>query len=386
MSNKRTPMRIGLLGFGTVGGGVYEFVQARQDMEIKYILSRRPRPELSCIVTADFSQIVSDPEVDVVIEAIGGLRPAYDYVAAALRAGKHVITANKQLIAAHYRELVELAQAHGVALRCSAAVGGGIPWLPNLEKTLEQEPVIRISGIMNGTTNYILDRMHCDGSSFFAALEQAQALGYAEADPSADIDGLDIQRKLILSANVAFGVSLREADVPVFGIRNVRKADIARFQAHGCTCKLIATAEQAGGSIRAYVEPTLLGRDALEVAVPANFNLISMDGDRMGVQSFFGQGAGRYPTAYNVVQDLVDITRGVHAFYTDSFVPAVPDNSGVQHRYYVRTRAALPELAALSERDWDGAAITQPVPVSRMHALMALALAQDSESFFAALQ
>ena len=140
------------------------------------------------------------------------------------------------------------------------------------------------------------------------------------------------------------------------------------------------------GSIRAYVEPTLLGRDALEVAVPANFNLISMDGDRMGVQSFFGQGAGRYPTAYNVVQDLVDITRGVHAFYTDSFVPAVPDNSGVQHRYYVRTRAALPELAALSERDWDGAAITQPVPVSRMHALMALALAQDGESFFAALQ
>lgn len=145
---------------------------------------------------------------------------------------------------------------------------------------------------------------------------------------------------------MAFGVSLREADVPVFGIRNVRKADIARFQAHGCTCKLIAAAEQKGGSIRAYVEPTLLSHDALEAAVPANFNLISMEGDRMGVQSFFGQGAGRYPTAYNVVQDLVDIRRGVHAFYTDSFVPAVPDNSGVQHRYYVRTRAALPELAA----------------------------------------
>lgn len=231
-----------------------------------------------------------------------------------------------------------------------------------------------------------MDAMHGSDVDFADVLAQAQALGYAEADPSADIDGLDIQRKLILSANVAFGVSLREADVPVFGIRNVRKADIARFQAHGCTCKLIATAEQASGSIRAYVEPTLLGQDALEAAVPANFNLISMDGDRMGVQSFFGQGAGRYPTAYNVVQDLVDITRGVHAFYTDSFVPAVPDNSGVQHRYYVRTRAALPELAALAEGDWDSAAITQPVPVSRMHALMALALAQDGESFFAALQ
>ena len=235
----------------------------------------------------------------------------------------------------------------------------------------------------NASSGLGVDIKQVDCSLYECIIDHADV---RDAIYTTDIDGLDIQRKLILSANVAFGVSLREADVPVFGIRNVRKADIARFQAHGCTCKLIATAEQAGGSIRAYVEPTLLGRDALEAAVPANFNLISMDGDRMGVQSFFGQGAGRYPTAYNVVQDLVDITRGVHAFYTDSFVPAVPDNSGVQHRYYVRTRAALPELAALSERDWDGAAITQPVPVSRMHALMALALAQDGESFFAALQ
>ena len=161
-----------------------------------------------------------------------------------------------------------------------------------------------------------------------------------------------------------------------------KKCHIAR---HRKVCYVILAKEgkQQGQQV---VEPTLLGHDALEAAVPANFNLISMDGDRMGVQSFFGQGAGRYPTAYNVVQDLVDITHGVHAFYTDSFVPAVPDNAGVQHRYYVRTRAALPELAALAEGDWDGAVITQPVPVSRMHALMAQALAQDNESFFAALQ
>ncbi len=232
-----------------------------------------------------------------------------------------------------------------------------------------------------------MDAMHDSDVDFADVLAQAQALGYAEADPSADIDGLDIQRKLILSANVAFGVSLREADVPVFGIRNVRKADIARFQAHGCTCKLIATAEQRGGSISAYVEPTLLGRDALEAAVPANFNLISMDGDRMGVQSFFGQGAGRYPTAYNVVQDLrghhARRARVLHRFA--SFRPC-RTIAGVQHRYYVRTRAALPELAALAEGDWDGAVITQPVPVSRMHALMAQAQEQDGESFFAALQ
>ena len=297
-----------------------------------------------------------------------------------------MVSSNKYLMCRYYDELTALAKEHGAALRCTAAVGGGIPWLTNLEKAARANHISRVWGILNGTTNYIMDAMHGSDVDFADVLAQAQALGYAEADPSADIDGLDIQRKLILSANVAFGVSLREADVPVFGIRNVRKADIARFQAHGCTCKLIAAAEQRGGSISAYVEPTLLGSDALEAAVPANFNLISMDGDRMGAQSFFGQGAGRYPTAYNVVQDLVDITRGAHAFYTDSFVPAVPDNSGVQHRYYVRTRAALPELAVLAEGDWDGAVITQPVPVSRMHALMAQALAQDGESFFAALQ
>ena len=229
-------------------------------------------------------------------------------------------------------------------------------------------------------TNYVLEQ-RVDGRPIEAGTKRQIEMGSGVTlyVGVAEGDSVVVVPKVI-------GVSLREADVPVFGIRNVRKADIARFQAHGCTCKLIATAEQKGGSIRAYVEPTLLGHDALEAAVPANFNLISRDGDRMGVQSFFGQGAGRYPTAYNVVQDLVDITRGAHAFYTDSFVPAVPDNSGVQHRYYVRTRAALPELAALAEGDWDGAVITQPVPVSRMHALMAQALAQDGESFFAALQ
>ena len=229
-------------------------------------------------------------------------------------------------------------------------------------------------------TNYVLEQ-RVDGRPIEAGTKRQIEMGSGVTlyVGVAEGDSVVVVPKVI-------GVSLREADVPVFGIRNVRKADIARFQAHGCTCKLIAAAEQKGGSICAYVEPTLLGHDALEAAVPANFNLISMEGDRMGVQSFFGQGAGRYPTAYNVVQDLVDITRGVHAFYTDSFVPAVPDNSGVQHRYYVRTRAALPELAALAEGDWDGAVITQPVPVSRMHALMAQALAQDNESFFAALQ
>ena len=170
------------------------------------------------------------------------------------------------------------------------------------------------------------------------------------------------------------------------GIRNIKAEDVENFKAHGLVCKLIATGKRENGVISAYVQPTLVKDGEPEAAVPMNYNLITFVGETSQRMSFFGQGAGRYPTAYNVVQDLVDIRRGVHAFYTDACVPAVPDNSGVQHRYYVRTRAALPELAALAEGDWDGAVITQPVPVSRMHALMAQALVQDSESFFAALQ
>ena len=155
------PMRIALLGCGTVGGGVYEFVQERTDMEIAYVLSRRPRPELNCPVTSDFSRIVSDPTVDTAIEVMGGRQPAYEYMCAALRAGKNVVTANKQLMSERYGELVQLARENHVALRCSAAVGGGIRWLTNLESTLDMEPVLRVSGIMNGGRHMI-------HSSFFS--------------------------------------------------------------------------------------------------------------------------------------------------------------------------------------------------------------------------
>lgn len=237
-------MNIGLLGFGVVGRGVYDMLAGRDDIRAAWVLCRRDLGELTARTTYEMQDILDDPAVDTVVEVMGGLHPAYEYVAAALRAGKNVVSSNKYLMCRYYDELTALAKEHGAALRCTAAVGGGIPWLTNLEKAANANHISRVWGILNGTTNYIMDAMHGSDVDFADVLAQAQALGYAEADPSADIDGLDIQRKLILSANVAFGVSLREADVPVFGIRNVRKADIARFQAHGCTCKLIATAEQ----------------------------------------------------------------------------------------------------------------------------------------------
>ena len=378
-------MKIGLLGFGVVGRGVYDILAERKDVSVGAVLARRDLGKLTCRVTRDIMDIVNDPEIDAVVEVMGGLHPAYEYVSAALQAGKHVVTSNKHLLCHYYKELNALAKEHGAVLRGTAAVGGGIPWLTNLQKACRADRITKVSGIMNGTTNYIMDNMQKSDVDFADVLRRAQELGYAEADPSADIDGWDIQRKLIISAGVAFGVCLAEEDVPVFGIRNVEAEDIRRFKARGRTCKLIASAEKLEDSVAAYVEPTLLTADALEAAVPANFNLISMEGQYIGKESFFGQGAGRYPTAYNVVQDLLDIRGGVKGFYTDKFVDASTNNAGCLHRYYVRTKAELPALEAVVQDDWDGAKITLPVSVAHMHELVKSLLEQDSASFFAAI-
>ena len=378
-------MKIGLLGFGVVGRGVYDILSDREDVSVGAVLARRDLGQLSCAVTRDMQDILNDPEIDTVVEVMGGLHPAFEYVSGALKAGKNVVTSNKHLLCHYYKELNALAAENGVVLRGTAAVGGGIPWLTNLEKAARANAISKVSGIMNGTTNYIMDAMHKSDVDFADVLKKAQELGYAEADPSADIDGWDIQRKLIISAGVAFGVCLHEDDVPVFGIRNVSAADIKRFQARGRTCKLIASAEKLLDSVAAYVEPTLLTSDALEAAVSANFNLISLEGEHCGKQSFFGQGAGRYPTAYNVVQDLLDIQSGVQGFYTDKFADASTNNAGALHRYYVRTNAKLPALDAVVEENWDGAVVTLPVSVAQMHELAKSMLAEDDKSFFAAL-
>lgn len=377
----KKPLRIALLGYGTVGGGVYDLVQNRQDMEILYVLSRRPRPELTCSVTADFQEIVNDPAVDVVVETIGGVSPAYEYAKATLEAGKHFVTANKNLIAAYYRELVELATEKGVTLRCSAGVGGGIPWLPNLERTLQQETVTRISGIMNGTSNYILDRMHSGGLEFEDALSAAQTLGYAEADPSADLNGGDIRRKLVISANIAFGCVLKEENIAVAGIENLNGVDIQNCEKLGRVCKMIASARDLGDRVAAYIEPSFMDGKLPEANVPLNFNLISLTGARIGKQSFYGQGAGRYPTAYNVMQDLIGIYQGKKGFYTDKLEDRPVDNSSVIRPYYVRTSRTDGWLRENIAKILDHGVILKPVSVEEMHNW-----AKENPCFFAAIR
>ena len=367
-------MKIGLLGFGVVGRGVYELTRGSDDMQVVKVLRREDMQLPDAKTVRDIRDIVEDDSIDTVVEVMGGLHPAYDYVRAAIEAGKNVVTANKALVCTFYDELLPLVQEKGVCFRCTAAVGGGIGWLSELERARRVQSIREVGGIMNGTCNYILDNMTRQGLNYDDVLKQAQALGYAEADPSTDVDGIDTWHKAILSDNIAFGVSLDKGTVPVAGIRNIKAEDVENFKAHGLVCKLISTGKRENGVISAYVQPTLVKDGEPEAAVPMNYNLITFVGETSQRMSFFGQGAGRYPTAYNVVQDLVDVLSG-KGFYAPYGEPQSADNSETL-TYYVRGNWT----GEIVDR-WGDAVITAPVTVSEIHAW----LKENPEAFIAAI-
>ena len=228
--------------------------------------------------------------------------------------------------------------------------------------------------------------MHKSPVSFPAILEQAQELGYAEADPSADIDGDDIRRKLVISANIAFDALLREEDIPMFGIRTVTDGDIKTFQSRGFACKLLAEASQAENGVCAYIEPTLVDAAALEAAVPANFNLITYEGEQIGRQSFYGQGAGQMPTAANVMQDCLSIQEGRLDFYAQQAVPTALDGSGEAHPYYVRTSAPDAWLKEHTADTWDNGVVTGAVNTYEMLAWAKKQLTVDPACFIAGIR
>ncbi len=370
-------MNIGLLGFGVVGKGVYEIVGQREDMHVAYVLCLEDIQLPDAKVAKDFREILADETVDTVVEAMGGLHPAYEFVKAAIEAGKHVVTSNKALVANFYDELIPLAKEKGVSFRSTAAVGGGIGWLSELERARRVQKLQQVGGIMNGTCNYILDNMTRQGLDYAQVLKQAQTLGYAEANPSTDVDGIDTWHKVILSSNIAFGVTVDKTTVPVAGISRIAAEDVENFKAHGRVCKLISTGKCVDGVYSIYVQPTLVAEGEPEAAVPMNYNLITFIGETSDRMSFFGQGAGRYPTAYNVVQDLVDVLEG-KGFYAPYGETVAADNSE-QLSYYIRGGKDLP--AAVAE-NWGSAVVTEPVSVSKVHAW----LKDNPDAFIAALR
>ena len=367
-------MRIGLLGFGVVGRGVYEITASRDDMQVVKVLCLEDIKLPDAEAVKDFKEILNDDSIDTVVEAMGGLHPAYDFVRAAIEAGKNVVTSNKALVCSFYDELLPLAESKGVKFRSTAAVGGGIGWLSELERARRVQKIQKVGGIMNGTCNYILDNMTRLSLNYDDVLKQAQKLGYAEANPSTDVDGIDTWHKVILSSNIAFGVTLDKDTVPVAGIRNIQAQDVENFKAHGLVCKLISTGKCEDGKYSAYVQPTLVKEGEPEAAVPMNYNLITFVGETSDRMSFFGQGAGRYPTAYNVVQDRVDVLAG-KGFYAPYGAKVAADNSE-KLTWYVRG-SWNGEIA----ENWNGAVLTMPVSVSDMHAW----LKENPEAFVAAI-
>ena len=334
-------MNIALLGFGTVGKAFYELTLGRTDLRVTTVFSRRPRPELHCTVTADFDEILRDRSIDLVVEVMGGLEPAHRCICEAMKAGKHVVTANKQLVCAYYDELLQLAQECGVSLRCTAAAGGGIPWLTSLSRAARVDAITAVGGILNGTTNYMLSAMTASGVDYTTCLHEAQALGYAEADPTADVEGYDARRKLVLSANLAFGASVQEDEIPCFGISSVEAADFAAWREMGKVCKLFVRAEQHDGRISAFVCPTLFPAASPVAQTNGTGNLVTLRCARVGELSFSGAGAGGYPTGSSVLSDCVDILAGCPSFYVTRHEAKHIDNSAAVSRFYLRTGSGI---------------------------------------------
>lgn len=372
-------MKIGLLGFGTVGGGVYTQLLSQPGLDVKAIMCLQ-EISLPGVTRMGYEEMLRDPEIDTIVEVMGGEHPAYEAVKAALSSGRNVVSANKAMISRHYPELAALAQASGAAFRFTAAAGGGIPWLTTLERTRRADRLLSVSGIVNGTCNYMLDRMANLGLSYDEAMREAQSLGYAEADPAADVDGWDTQHKLILSCCVAFGALLDPLQVPAAGIRNITARDMEAFRVRGLRCRLMMNGRKTENGVAAFVEPQLVPMGQLAAGVPLNNNLITLEGENVGIQGFYGQGAGRAPTAYNVVQDCIDVSRGA-GLYCETSAPCAVDNGAVLRRYYVRGLVD-PFLEGVREEDWDGAVVTKALPVSEIHAW---AQAQTAPVFFAAL-
>ena len=367
-------VNVAILGFGVVGSGVAEVLatngphidQKVDDLiRLKYILDVRDFPDspFADKVVHDFSVIENDPEVSIVVETIGGAKAALDFTRRALRAGKSVVTSNKELVAEHGCELLELAAEQGVSYLFEASVGGGIPILRPLNQCLAANEIEEITGILNGTTNYILTRMIRGGLSFDAALKEAQANGYAEQDPTADIEGHDACRKICILASLAFGRHIYPRQVPAEGITGVTLSDVAWAESCGKKLKLLGRAiRQADGRVCAYVSPHLVDVENPLAGVEDVFNAIAVKGNAIGDVMFYGRGAGKLPTASAVVADVIDAAKHrdekKRVFWAEGGEDTTVSPDGLASAWYVRgsgdagaAKAALPGARLLARAD-----------------------------------
>lgn len=335
-------MKVGLFGFGVVGKGIYDIIDTKKTLDLKRIEVKKAlvssiKGRTLDILTIDPQEIIQDEEIDTVVEVMGGIYPAYDYIIDSLNAGKNVVTANKAVVAENFEEFIEVAKKNKVKFYYEPSVCGGVPIIEGLKKVKKVDEVSEIGGIFNGTTNFILDKMTKYSAEFKETLEEAQEKGYAESDPSADIDGIDILRKIIISSSIAFDFLVPKEEVKVFGIRNILKIDIDYFKKQDRVIKLMAIGKRENNNYICCVEPVAFDCNKVEATVPTNFNIAFLKGETIGELKFFGQGAGKYPTGNAGVQDLIEILEEKEYDYPNFTKKLVKDSSLVKGKYYVRT-------------------------------------------------
>lgn len=375
---------IAILGFGVVGSGIADVITQNQEsiekkigdkINIKYILDLREFPDspFADKIVHDFNIILNDDEVSIVAEAMGGLHPAADFSEAALKKGKSVVTSNKHVVAEVGDMLLKTAEENGARYLFEASVGGGIPVLRPLGTCLAANKINSINGILNGTTNYILTQMIDFGKTFEVALKEAQQKGYAEANPSADVDGIDACRKICILAAIAYGKLIDPAKVPTTGISNIRLEDVKNAADSGYAIKLIGQAKDVDGKMAVSVSPRLVPYDNLLAKVDDVFNGVLINGNAVDDVLFIGRGAGKMPTASAVVADIIDIAgrpelkNQIWEKATDDDLAPAEENVS---RYYVCVKNALNEesvkkvfsdISSITLRDGELSFITQPL-------------------------
>lgn len=350
-------MKIAVLGYGTIGSGVVEIVntnaatiakRAGEEIEVKYVLDLRdfPGDPVQDILVHDYSIIAQDEDVDIIVETMGGTKPAYDFVKTALLNGKSVCSSNKELVAAHGAELLQIAREKNVNFYFEASVGGGIPIIRPLNSSLTADEIEEITGILNGTTNYMLTKMFYEGADYASVLKEAQDNGYAERNPEADVEGYDACRKIAILSSLISGQQVDFEDIYCEGITKITVEDMRYAKAMGTTIKLLASSKTHAGRLGAMVAPCMLYPDHPLYNVNGVFNAIFVHGNVLGDAMFYGSGAGKLPTASAVVSDVVEaaknLNRNVMTMWKEEKL-RLEDKSSMKRRFFIRMKGNVEE-------------------------------------------
>lgn len=350
--------KIAVLGYGTVGSGVVEVLDVNKDIiakrageeiSVRYVLDLKDFPGTSVenLIVHDFEQIVCDKEIEVVVEVMGGIEPAYTFVKRSLEAGKSVVTSNKALVAKHGAELLKTAKEHHVNFLFESSVGGGIPIIRSLNHALTGDVIEEITGILNGTTNYMMTKMFYDGADYAEVLKEAQDNGYAERNPEADVEGYDACRKIAILSSIISGKYVNFEDIYTEGITKMTTRDIRYAKKMGMTIKLLASAKREDDELSAIVAPFLLMPSHPLYNIDGVFNSVFVKGNMLGDAMFYGSGAGKLPTASAVVGDIVDVVKNrdkdVMAFWTEEAL-TLENKGDAKRKFFVRMKGQKEEL------------------------------------------